>query len=291
MNKFLKNKISKIVIGTVQFGMDYGINNNEGKVSEEEVTQIFDIARNRHIETLDTAYVYGNSEEVLGRVGVSSDFKIVSKYPKCNEPVDVMFNKSLSRLRADSLYAYMAHDFDTVFLNLSKWKEFEKLKETGKVSKIGFSLYNIKQLQLLWDNNIRFDILQFPYNILDRQFEPFFKKLKEQNVEIHTRSIFLQGLFFKNTEELSQGLSVLKPYLQKIQDYCKESNIAMEHLAMNYVLSKTEIDGVLIGIDSVKQLQSNIDKLGYAITDKDIDFINSVVVTEKEILNPVNWKK
>lgn len=289
MNRGINSKMSKIVIGTVQFGLSYGINNKVGQVDKLEVMKILGVAHDFGIRTLDTAYVYGNSEEVLGQVNASDNFKIVSKYPQCNEPVEMMFNKSLLRLHTKKLYAYIAHDFDTIANDLDRWKEFEALKKENKIERIGFSLYNVKQLQFLWDNDICFDILQFPYNIFDRQFEPFFDKLKQKKVEIHIRSVFLQGLFFKNTESLGEKINVLKPYLVKLQSYCKDNNITIEQLTLNYVLSKDKIDGVLMGVDSKEQLQTNLSKLNYTISSKDIDFVNSIIVEEKEMLNPVNW--
>lgn len=289
MNKGIDNKVAKVIIGTVQFGLNYGINNKSGKVTELGVRNILTIAKKAGITTLDTAFVYGNSEQVLGTVGVASNFKIATKYPECNDPVNEMLSKSLERLQTDKVYAYMAHSFDVIANNLDRWREFEMLKKENKVEKIGFSLYNINQLQFLWDNNIKFDILQFPYNIFDRQFEPFFSKLKEQGVEIHTRSVFLQGLFFKNTKNLDKKLNVLKTYLDKLHYYCKDNNITIEQLALNYVLSKDKIDGVLMGIDSKEQLQTNLSKLDYTISSKDIDFVNSIIIKEKEMLNPVNW--
>lgn len=289
MNKGIENKIAKIVIGTVQFGLNYGINNKSGKVTELEVRNILAIAKKAGITTLDTAFVYGNSEQVLGTVEAANNFKIATKYPECNDPANEMLNESLERLQTDKVYAYMAHSFDVIANNLDRWIEFEMLKKENKAEKIGFSLYNINQLQFLWDNNIKFDILQFPYNIFDRQFEPFFSKLKEQGVEIHIRSVFLQGLFFKNTENLSEKLNVLKPYLDKLHCYCKDNNVTIEQLTLNYVLSKDKIDGVLMGIDSKEQLQTNLSKLDYTISSKDIDFVNSIIIEEKEMLNPVNW--
>ena len=164
------------------------------------------------------------------------------------------------------------------------------LKAEGKIVKIGFSLYNTDQLQYLLDNEVVFDVLQFPYNLFDRQFDTYLLYLKQCGVEIHTRSVFLQGLFFKNVRKLTDKLLPMKKYLEKLHEYCGISGISMEQLALNYVVSHPNIDGVLIGVDNCQQLQANVDALQNGLRQEDIDFISSINVSEKELLNPVNWK-
>ena len=102
--------------------------------------------------------------------------------------------------------------------------------------------------------------------------------------------VFLQGLFFKNVRKLTDKLLPMKKYLEKLHEYCGISGISMEQLALNYVVSHPNIDGVLIGVDNCQQLQANVDALQNGLRQEDIDFISSINVSEKELLNPVNWK-
>ena len=168
--------------------------------------------------------------------------------------------------------------------------KFLLLKEEGKVTKIGFSLYNVDELKFLLDRDIAFDILQFPYNIFDRQFEKFFPLLKERNVETHVRSVFLQGLFFNPLKNLEGKLLPLRKYVESLHSYCKVHCLKIEELALGYVYSSEYTNGVLIGVDTIEQLESNIKNLGYNISPKDIDFVRSIEIKEKELLSPVNWK-
>lgn len=284
--------IEKLILGTVQFGLNYGINNPDGQVSSQEVASILSLAKTSGIRMLDTSYAYGNSESVIGNIlhDESPYFDIVSKYPKSSQTVREVFEESLKRLGFDKLYGYLVHHFEFYQSKPEIWNEFRQLKDEGKVSKIGFSLYSVDQLMYLLEKKIDFDLLQFPCNIFDRQFTPWLKLLKEQGVEIHTRSVFLQGLFFKNVEELNDRLFPLKSSLKCLHDYCSYRGICVENLALSYVASNPYIDGVLIGVDNVSQLRKNISILENNIEDRDIDFVNSLRIKETELLNPVNWK-
>jgi aryl-alcohol dehydrogenase-like predicted oxidoreductase len=286
------SSINKLVLGTVQFGLNYGVNNQTGQVTTEEVNSILSLANKEGIEYLDTSYAYGDSENSLGQSFRSNnlDFNIISKYPESDKSVQIIFEESLARLGKDKIYGYLVHHFDYYRLNPEIWADFVMLKNQGKVSKIGFSIYSIEQLQYLFDNNVAFDLIQFPYNIFDRQFEPYLSKLKNMGVEIHTRSVFLQGLFFKDLSTLDGKLSALKPYLSKLHQYCETKGISVTQLALNYVLNNQFIDGVLIGVDSVEQLKCNIDVLDSQLDNSTTEFVDHINIKEKELLNPVNWK-
>ena len=282
---------NKLIIGTVQFGLNYGINNQNGKVTQNEVNSILSYANVSGVKMIDTSYAYGTSEHAIGSVLKQNPlpFNIVSKYPRSEKSVSAVFKESLTRLGRENLYGYLVHHFDFYQNKPQIWQDFVELRSEGKVSKIGFSLYTVDQLQYLLDNNVDFDLLQFPYNIFDRQFETYFPELKKRGVEIHTRSVFLQGLFFKNITAVKEKLHPLKPYLEKLHSYCLLREIKIEQLALNYVINNSFIDGVVIGVDTVEQLKSNVDVLNFKIIDADIDFIDSLNIKEKELLNPVNW--
>ncbi len=283
--------MNKIVLGTVQFGVKYGINNTSGQVTQEEVCKILDIASKAGIQTLDTSSGYGASETVLGKSlkETKTSFNIVSKYPRCEADVRTTFEKSITNLGVDSLYGYLVHHFDFYQEKPEQFDEMIALKKEGKIKKIGFSLYTVNQLQYLLDHDVDFDIVQFPYNIFDRQFEPFMPKLVDMGVEIHTRSAFLQGLFFKDTNTLPIKLLPLKPYLDNLHQYCQENDVTIEELAFGYVLANENVKGALIGVDNHNQLESNVRVAEKGLRKVDIDYIRSIDIKEKELLNPVNW--
>ena len=283
---------TKLILGTVQFGLNYGVNNQSGQVSKESVETILSLASNKGIKILDTSSAYGTSEKVLGEVLNENDmkFRIISKYPRSSRSVKTIFEESLYTLNQKKFYGYLIHHFDFFRKKQEIWRDFLLLKEEGKVTKIGFSLYNVDELKFLLDRDIAFDILQFPYNIFDRQFEKFFPLLKERNVETHVRSVFLQGLFFKPLKNLEGKLLPLRKYVESLHSYCKVHCLKIEELALGYVYSSEYTNGVLIGVDTIEQLESNIKNLGYNISPKDIDFVRSIEIKEKELLSPVNWK-
>lgn len=275
--------ISKIVLGTVQFGLQYGVN-SAGRPSQEAVKSILKEAAEGGITTLDTSSAYGNSEEILGECITPDDsFRIVSKYPKGEIPVGEMFNSSLKRLRVDRLYGYLLHHFEVYENNPSVWDEFMALKESGKVQNIGFSLYTPEELELILRNGSPFDLVQVPFNIFDKKFLPYMKELHEKGVEIHVRSTFLQGLFFKDRNTLSEKLIPMKRYLLQLDEFSRQSGLSVSEIALNYNLQNPYIDGVLIGVDNLEQLQTNLKSV------KDMPIDIEIEVREQELLNPVNW--
>ena len=282
---------SKIVLGTVQFGVNYGINNTSGQVSQDEVCKILQIAEKNGVKTLDTSSSYGTSEVVLGEALKKShtQFNIVSKYPKSDIGVRDTFNKSIIQLGVDALYGYLVHHFEFYLEHTEIFKEMTELKNEGKIQKVGFSLYNVEQLQYLLDNHVMFDILQFPYNIFDKQFEPYMPKLVDMGVEIHTRSSFLQGLFFKDTNTLPEKLKPLKKYLDYLHVYCKQHDITVEQLALGYVLANSHVKGALIGVDNHTQLEANLKVASYELSNDELGYAQNIDIIEEELLNPVKW--
>ena len=273
---------NKLVLGTVQFGLQYGIN-SAGRPSTEQVSDILDNAKAGGIQILDTSSAYGNAEEVLGAVKAGSNFKIVSKYPKCDKSVAETFNHSLQVLGTDHLYGYLLHHFEVYRENKEVWNDFIQLQKEGKVERIGFSLYEPWELDIILSDGIPFSLIQVPFNIFDRQFEPYFKKLKEMDVEIHVRSTFLQGLFFKDRETLSEKLQPLKSYLVEMDEYSKQTGYTIAEIALNYNLQNTYIDGVLIGVDNAMQLKSNFCSI------KEMKISLDINVKEEKLLKPYNW--
>jgi aryl-alcohol dehydrogenase-like predicted oxidoreductase len=272
----------KLVLGTVQFGCQYGINSS-GRPDAFAVEQILDTAVRSGITMLDTSSAYGNAEEILGSIG-TEQFKVVSKFPRGAATVKEKFSHTLSQLGRNKLYGYLLHHFEVYKNNSAIWDEFKRLRDQGHVERIGFSLYEPSELELLIKNHVDFSLLQIPYNLFDRKFEPYLESLHQLGVEVHVRSTFLQGLFFKERETLPQKLIPLRPYLEELDKYSGESGLTISQLALNFNLQNPCIDGVLIGVDNVNQLKENV------ISVRDVPPITlDIHVKEKELLSPVNW--
>lgn len=284
---------NKLILGTVQFGLNYGINNLNGKPSSKEVFGILDAASEQGIESLDTADAYGNSIEQIGLYHQKRThrFKILSKF-KCVKEGELFDHakNSLNKLHIPFFEVYSYHSFED-YLNQKYLKdELLSLKSNGLIKKIGISVYTNKELlQVISDDEI--DVIQLPYNLLDNQNirGTYIKEAKDNNKEIHIRSVFLQGLFFIDESSIPEKLIPLKPYIRKIKLYCEKESINMQSLALNYAIYNKHIDHVLIGVDTKSQLLNNIDSI--ANLNDAFNYINqNINVKEMELLNPVNWK-
>lgn len=288
----MKN-IDKLVLGTAQLGMDYGINNLSGQVTDNELVKILDVCREKSINYFDTAFDYGNSEERLG--GYFYRHKeyipqIITKYSRDSISLMNECQESMNRLHTNSLYAYLIHNLNLYMENPQMTEELQLLKEKGLVKKTGFSLYGLDELEYLLEHRVQFDLVQFPYNVFDRRFEKYFTRLKELGKEIFVRSVFLQGLFFMNMEHLPQKMRTLAPYLKRMQNFSARKGISLRGLCLNYVCSNPMIDGVLIGVDSVSQLLDNIKSMETEYVDNDcMEFINSIHLNDEKMIIPINW--
>jgi uncharacterized protein len=283
----------KIILGTVQFGLNYGINNTVGKPSENEAFEVLDVANENGICFLDTADAYGDSISLIGRYHRTrnNQFKILSKFKnvKQGELIQIV-NDSLSKLNILQFEVYSYHSFDDYSNNKSVINDLIELKSSGLIKKIGISVYtNVEFETVIEDSSI--DVIQLPYNILDNNNLRglLIERAKQNGKEIHIRSVFLQGLFFMGFQRFPEKLLPLKKYLQTINDFCNKESITMQSLALSYAILNKNIDYVLIGVDNGSQLKKNMESIQYS--PEILDFINnSVFVKETELLNPVNWK-
>lgn len=286
---------SKLALGTVQFGLDYGINNITGQIPPKEIKEILEFAKNNGIEFLDTAYLYGNSEKILGEVlrETGDDFNIISKLPKCSRSeLRKYFNESLDRLHRAEIYGYMYHDFNTYLNDKSTLDELLNFKEEGKIKKFGFSLYYPDELEILFHDNLQFDMIQVPYNLLDRRFEQYFKELNDRGIIIHTRSVFLQGLFFKDYNLLSGKLVEFRNFLININEFAQNHAIPLENIALGIALNNKLINKIVVGVDNSFQL-SELIAIEKKVPGKELyQEINEIISKEsisEELFIPSNW--
>ncbi|MES2847641.1 MAG: aldo/keto reductase [Bacteroidota bacterium] len=273
----------KLGLGTVQFGLPYGINNSAGQTTAEEVTRILQAASEHNITFLDTAAAYGNAEAVLGKNDLLP-FSIISKYitPATNRSVEQQLQKTLYELAVKKLYGYLAHRPSEILQDNDQWKVLKDLQEKGLVEKVGFSLNSTEELSELLKKDFAPDIIQVPYNYFDNRFENLMIELKERGCEVHTRSAFLQGLFFKDVNILPSFFDTVKPLIKRVQQQTTNISGALLH----YVVAKPFIDKVIIGVENEQQLHINIRDLKLGIElDK-----NTTKIPE-QILMPSNWPK
>jgi aryl-alcohol dehydrogenase-like predicted oxidoreductase len=288
--------MSKIALGTVQFGINYGVNSVAGQVNPEEVKEILSYAHSANIDILDTAPAYGDSEKILGRMNISN-FKVVTKTRHFdsieinNNDVKLLnndFHHSLKHLKQDSVYGVLVHNADDLLKPGSEklFDQLQELKQAEKIVKIGISVYDHNQLQSILDN-FDMDLVQLPFNILDRRMidSGMLAKLREKDIEVHARSIFLQGLllmFERNRPSKFKRWSVL----WKIwHEWLNDNQITALEATIRYAVSIPEISKVLVGVDTQDQLKEII-----VASDGVLPNIPTELFTnDADLLNPSNW--
>ena len=287
----------KLAIGTAQFGLDYGIANDHGKVSQKEVKKILDLARSSNISLLDTAMDYGDSEFSIGEAG-SEDFDIVSKIGDIpvNEKntKDFIYNKlknTLDCLGIKSLYGLLLHRPENLLNKngIAIYETLSEFKEMGLVKKIGISIYEPDDLNKIIPN-FELDIVQSPINIFDRRLINSFwaDELKKKGMEIHARSIFLQGLLLIDPTKRPAYFKKWNKLFKEYDEWLYEKKVSNFELCIRYVLSQDSIDKVIIGIDSREQLKEIIDL--YSSKSEKLTVPNELFSNDKSLINPSCWK-
>lgn len=278
----------KLALGTAQFGLNYGVTNQNGQVTIEEVKSILNFAKNNGIDTLDTASGYGNSEQVLGKVGVNG-YRIVTKTASLKNGVNGVINgfyQSLERLNKKAVDGLLIHDINEVnskdFNDL--FRKLNELKQQGLVNKIGFSTYTPEQIDFLLES-FDFDMVQLPFNVFDNRLIQGgqLKSLKKQGVEIHARSVFLQGVLL-DFDNLSDYFLTWKDWFEAYQVIVGDSKLTLLEYALNFVLNVKEIDKVLIGVNSKIQLKEIVQSV------KNQSGIGAHPINDVNLLNPSLWK-
>jgi len=293
-----KKKIGqRIALGTVQFGLNYGISNYSGKVLDSDVYGILIEAQNQGINTIDTAVIYGESEAILGKSDVSN-FKVVTKLPPIplnEKDIDAWAKKnvysSLSKLGINHLYGLLLHkSSDLIGDNGKKLYDILcNLQHAGLSEKIGVSIYSPQELDYLEELNFKLDIVQAPFNIFDRRLKTsgWLRKLKESGVEIHTRSVFLQGLLLLKSQERNLYFEKWKEQFNKFEAWYKSNNQSPLEACLDFVFSFNEIDKIVIGVESKKQLEEIIfsvnNQLNYPISDH-------LEIDDIMLIDPSKWK-
>lgn len=285
--------IHKLALGTVQFGLNYGINNHLGQVPPQKVEEILSICQDYGMDTLDTAHAYGTSEQVLGLCNLRK-FQIISKLPNIEvNQVATVFEESLANLKRQQIYGYLVHSFAIYQQEPAIWEKLQQLRAKGRVQKIGFSLYHTEELTFLLDNHVDFDIVQLPYNILDQRFEPYFSILKEKEIEIHIRSVFLQGLFFKSIPHLPKHFKSIVPKLIQLNKFKEKHHLSTVKTCLGFVLQNPNIDKVVFGVDTPQQLLDNlttVQEVTQSLVQINWSQLNVLQEDDLQIIHPAFWK-
>ena len=284
--------VQRLALGTVQFGLDYGINNAVGQVPPAEIQKILAFCREAGIDILDTAYAYGQSEERLGAAGVE-DFRVVSKLPKeCANLSDArrILDQSLGRLGINTLYGLLYHDFDTYGTGRLSWADMLVLQEEYGIRRVGFSFYYPEQWKQLSAQDVVPQIVQLPYNVFDRRFEDLLASAAQSGTEVHIRSTFLQGLFFRDPRQLPAHFAAVKEPLELLHRVTNGSTAKLATTCLRFVLANPHVDRAVIGTDSLAQLQANVRGLTEEVEDEVQQAIADLRVDDPSIIDPSQWR-
>ena len=252
----------KIALGTVQFGLAYGAFNRNGKVSVAEIRKILNLAKTAGVGLLDTANAYGNSEAVLGEVAAGEYFRLVTKIPALvgvdpENQIRQFFSESLLRLRVNKVHGLLLHRAaDLVGPNGPVlWRVLEELRDSGKINKIGFSAYGPEEAKTVLEQ-YPVQLIQLPMSIFDTRHmdSGVLDICHSKSIEVHARSVFLQGFVLSNPEHLSGHLCAWRDLLTRFQMRCRELGVSPLQAALRYVMDLPQVNQVVVGIDGCSQL-------------------------------------
>ena len=292
LNTSIAEPASKLAIGTAQFGMDYGIANQNGQVAQDEVTAILHLAWNSGINMLDTAKVYGNSEEVIG-ISLAdhgeSGWNITTKVSDIQSPLSDQLRDSAEKLTVTP-FTVLAHSAE-LFLEEKFKEELIFIREENLVSKIGVSLYSEEEIIQVMASELIPDIIQLPINVLDTRLyrRGNLGMLKEKGIEIYARSAFLQGLFFLERPLLINRFPEVVPALEKLKSIASEAGLTPAELSLLWLASLEEVDKVVLGIDNVVQLKTHLRTLEKIVDANVFEKALCLCYENENVLNPSLW--
>jgi aryl-alcohol dehydrogenase-like predicted oxidoreductase len=293
--------MSRLGLGTVQFGMPYGISNRLGQPSEAEVAAILSSAVEDGVSYLDTAFAYPNTETLIGRhLPAQNDLRIVTKTPPLDEAVSGERVKqeildalagSLDRLRVGHVYGLLVHHAND--LRKPNWQAIHEglleARQRGWVTHIGVSVYTVEQLELA-ESLLKPDLVQGPCNALDDRLvsSPCFARLKTSGTEMHARSIFLQGLLLMDPSDVTPYFDPLKPTLKTMHQQWREQGISPLAGCISAVMNHSTIDAIIVGVNSLAEFKEIRAAVASWSADHDMPPAKHVPI-EPRFLDPSTW--
>lgn len=287
---------NRLVLGTAQFGFPYGIANRDGQISYDDVEKILDYAMTEGVDTLDTAIVYGESEQRLGKIGVSQ-WKVISKLPKIpdgcanvTEWARRSILESLERLRVPKLHAMLLHHPQDLLEGQGEelYQALFELKNQNKIDKLGVSIYSPDELDGLLPQ-YQFDLVQAPFNVVDRRLvtSGWLSRVEKSGIEVYIRSVFLQGLLLMGPAALPEQFKPWRSQWGEFYNWLSIKELTPLQACLGYVLSQSTSAHVIVGVDNLAQLQEIIIACNFRNYSADIP--DSLASTDLDLINPSRW--
>lgn len=284
----------RLALGTAQFGLPYGVANESGQISRDDAMSLLEYAWAAGLDTLDTAIAYGQSEECLGGLGVDK-WRVISKLPaipdgcqNISDWVQQSLMNSLKRLKIDKLHGLLLHYPQELLgpKGMVLFTALTELKNQGLVGQIGISIYDPCELDALW-TRFHFDIVQAPFNIIDRRLDTsgWLARLHNSGTEVHTRSVFLQGLLLMDAAKRPEVFNRWQPLWERWHRWLHEQALTPLQACLGFVSVQPGISRVIVGVDSLEQLQQILDNLEAKPVMPPPDLMSQDI----DLINPSRW--
>lgn len=292
------DNVARLALGTVQFGMDYGITNSTGQVSHAEVRKIVETARMRGVDTLDTAIAYGESEQVLGASGITG-WQVYTKLPEVPEAVMAdrakigrwvanQMDESLARLRVPCVAGLMLHRPGQLGHRngAALYDALCAERQAFRARRIGVTVYGPDELDTL-PAGMACDIVQAPLNVFDMSMSTsgWLDRLAEAGCAFHARSVFLQGLLLMPAAQRPTRFAPWASLWQTWDAFLAETGLTGLEACLRHVLGLGQVERVVVGVTSVTQLHEVMDA-----TEGDMPPVpDSLMTQDMGLLNPSMW--
>ena len=285
---------NKIILGSANFDQIYGIKKNF--IKKSEIKKLFNLALKNKIKTIDTSPLYNKSEKIIGLLN-NNRFKIISKIPKPPKNIKrenikkwlkqkVMI--SLKNLRIKKFECLLLHNVNSLLYKNGDeiYKGIRNMKINGLTSKIGVSIYDFNVLDKIL-KKFKFNLIQAPFNILDQRLveKGWLKKLKKRKIEVHARSIFLQGILLLKHNQLPKKLIKLSKKLVMWENWLKKNKFSSLQVCLSFVLNQRQLDGIVVGYNNTNQL-NQILKLKQIKNNFSLPNLN---IKDKKLIDPREW--
>ena len=293
------NFIKKIMIGTAQFGTEYGVSNKK-KISKKEIKKIFYFLKKKKIQKFDTSENYADAELKIGKYNKKKKFIVSTKISSLKKVKQKDLEKKINskvenmckRLNTNKISYLLLHDFKDILRKNNKSKKIinilRKIKKSGKILNFGVSVYSSKDTEKIIKNH-KIDFIQIPFNLFDQSLlnKNFYKKLLKKKIDIHVRSIFLQGLVFINYKK-EKNKKILK-ITKKLNLFIKKKKQEKLKLLINFIKKYNFYKTIVIGVNSLNQLKEII-KIFDQRDNYNKDQFSQYKTSDKTLIDPRNWK-
>ncbi len=297
MKNFINN-ITKLSIGSANFGINYSFGLKNGKLKQKSIDGILKRAKELGIKKIDTAQSYGDAEKKLGNFNIKK-YEVTTKLPYLTNKINkknyekIIFsyvNNSLKRLKVKKITTVLLHDVKDLKGKYSNeiFQSLLKLKKKRIIKRVGVSLYSINDLKFVV-NKFRIDVVNFPFNVFDQRIKKtgWIKKLNNRKIRLTVRSIFLKGLLQNKLLQNNKSFSLWDKKFKKWRNFLCKENISPIEGCLNFVLNEKSIKEFVVGIDEVNQLNEVVNATKIK---KNINY-NSLAISNKKLINPSKWNE